>query len=219
MSGSGRRRTSMTAKAASIPTPENRYAPVRGGSPTMAATALPGPDRFGPRTDPTVVAHTTRERSLPRWAGSERSVAAYRLWLLAAVVAPRNIAPTRSTGKIRRTPARMDSAVPRMPRAYPRDSPIRRPWSSMTRASSRVTSAVPKTAAVCARPASDSTPDTSLASMAFTEIAAPTPRPPSTWVDTRVARVRRCTSTRAVGMVITGRVCQAEPTHGSRVHR
>ncbi|MEI2826817.1 MAG: hypothetical protein V9F04_10680 [Dermatophilaceae bacterium] len=54
---------------------------------------------MGPRTDPTVVAQTTVLRSRPRRSGAERSVAAYRLWLFAAVVPPKQSGPHEQEGE------------------------------------------------------------------------------------------------------------------------
>ena len=94
----------MTAAAASNATTVNTNGPVFSGMCSQPATTAPGPLRFGPRTDPIVVAHTTVLRSRPRCAGSARSVAAYRLWRFVAVTAPRSSIPTRSNGNDRTTP-------------------------------------------------------------------------------------------------------------------
>ena len=50
-------------------TAETAKAPPRTGRPSAAPRSAPGPARFGPRTEPIVVAQTTRDRSRPRRSG------------------------------------------------------------------------------------------------------------------------------------------------------
>ncbi len=75
-SGSGRistrKPTATTAKAAR----EITNPPLRGGMSSHRPRSAPGPARLGPRTDPMVVAQTTRLRERPRRSGSARSAAA-----------------------------------------------------------------------------------------------------------------------------------------------
>ena len=88
---------------------------VFSGSWSHPATTAPGPLRFGPRTDPIVVAHTTAPRSRPRRAGSARSVAGYPALQVRGDDAPRSTIPTRSSGKNRITPETRQSPPPTAP--------------------------------------------------------------------------------------------------------
>ena len=68
-------------------------------------------------TVPMVVAHTTMLRSRPRCTGSARSAAAKRAWLVDVLAPPKRRLATRSSGKLRRTPAAMSPTAPTAARA------------------------------------------------------------------------------------------------------
>ena len=112
MSGSGRSRQSRTAMASRSPSSENRNGPVSSGRPRARATGALGPTRLGPTTLPMVVAHTTMLRSRARCCGCARSAPAYLAWLLDAVAPPNSTLATRSSGKLRITPAVMRPIAP-----------------------------------------------------------------------------------------------------------
>ena len=105
----------MTAAAASSAKMVKTNGPANNGTLSHSATTAPGPVRFGPSTDPIVVAQTTVLRSRPRCAGVARSVAAYRLCRFVAVTAPSITIPTSSTGNDRMTPETRQSPPPSAP--------------------------------------------------------------------------------------------------------
>ena len=97
-SGSGLSQTSTTSAATAIASPPSRNGPVRDGRPRVTATRVPHPLRVGPSTAPAVAAHTTTAMARARRSTGARSVAAKRVTLLAAVVAPSSTAATSSRG-------------------------------------------------------------------------------------------------------------------------
>ena len=93
VSGSGRRNSAYASAASSWATIAKTKTPENGGSPSARPTVSPGSARLGPITAPTVVDHTTSDRSRPRVCGAARSVAANRDCSAAAVAAPAPASP------------------------------------------------------------------------------------------------------------------------------
>ena len=168
------------------------------GSPSPSPRRSARSTRFGPATEPIVVAQTTRLRSRPRWCGAARSAPANRLWLPAAVPPPKRRLPRRSRGSDGRAAAAMTRRAPAAATTYPRTSPGRRPRAALTRATGMARSAPPSTWAVVPRPARASDPPTSFVSSAMTAMPLAVPTPPRTWLVTSVPRVRRCSTPRSL---------------------
>ena len=95
-----------------MPTAPSANGPVSTGIPTASAKLPAGPERFGPRTAPIVVAHTTVDRARARRSSVARSVAAYRAPLFDAVPAPTSAAPTSRSSIEPMTPAATASRLP-----------------------------------------------------------------------------------------------------------
>ena len=113
--GSGRNATNSTRPAARMPTVPTAKGPVSSGNDSCWAVQTPSPVRLGPATAPIVEAHTTIDSARARECASARSVAAYRLLLLAADVAPSSAAPRSSSVIDSATPPATASMLPAAP--------------------------------------------------------------------------------------------------------
>jgi hypothetical protein len=213
--GSGRSSRSRAAATTAKATADTANPPPRAGSPRARPRSAPGPARLGPSTEPTVVAHTTRDRSRPRRAGDARSAAAYRAWSPQAVAAPKANSPTTSRTREDIQAAATVITAPITATAYPAARPARRPDRSLIRASGTASTAAPRTPAVVPRPAALSVPATSRASSPPTVIPTVTPRPARATEPLRTPTVRRWTTSGSTSgtagtggcMGCTGAVC------------
>ena len=169
--------------------------------PIALPSTSPGPVRFGPRTAPTVVAHTTIERSRPREASVARSAAAKRDCRLAAWPAPMMKKPTSSSGNAARATAMITSPTPTRATAMPVVSDRRRPRRRAIAASGTAVSAVPNVTAAAASPEKASSPEMSAASTAPSDSVAPKASPPSTWPSESTQTVRRWTAATSSAVV------------------
>ena len=132
---------------------------------------------MGPDTAPTVVAHTTRERSRERVLSLAISVAANRDWRLTAVPTPMRARPTSNSGKKATIVDTMVTIAPEAARSAPVNSEILRPDRPARRASGTAARAAPRVDIVAAIPDQASEPESLLARIAPMESVAPMPRP------------------------------------------
>ena len=138
------------------------------------ATVAPGPMRFGPRTTPTVVAHTTTDSARARCPASARSAAAYLDCRLVAVPLPRSSAPRSTRTKASKDAPAVDHAPPAGGHQVDRRRrPGRLPAGPSTVDIGSAATAPPSTEAVWLRPDSSVEPDTSSASRPPTAMALP----------------------------------------------
>ncbi len=189
-SGSGRSPHAYVAAASSWAATAMTNDPVLSGSDSQSATKTPGPNRLGPTTAPTVVDHTTMERSRPRVSGEAMSVAANRACSPTAAPTPSIAKPSRSSGKLVTPTATRVRVDPPAAMSAPVESEMRLPRASASRARGIAIAAAPSVLAVATAPAHASEPDTSVASTAPSDPVAPCPRPASTWPMTSVRTVR-----------------------------
>ena len=176
--GSGRSPTKYTAAPRHCAHRAITNPPVNGGSPSARPIASPGPKRLGPTTAPTVVDHTTRERSRARVRGAAASVAAKRDCRFRAVPAPSSPMPTSSAGSTCKVAATTMTAAPRTATRAPVVSDTRRPRRCASRASGMANSAAPRVFMVDAMPDRALLPETSVISSAPRASVAPVPSPP-----------------------------------------
>ncbi|MPN12835.1 hypothetical protein SDC9_160155 [bioreactor metagenome] len=141
-----------------IPAAEIRNAPALDGNPSAAATTAPGATRFGPKTAPMVMAHTTNDRSRPRRSGCARSVTAKRACRFTAFATPTPKQPSTRTGNEWTITAQTISTVPTIAPHSPLASAIRRPARKARRDSGTAVQAVPRVMAVLLMPAQTSAP-------------------------------------------------------------
>ena len=203
-SGSGRSQTTTTAAASANATVARTNGAALGAVEPCCACASPprrrlgpatrsaSPASVGPTTDPTVVAHTTTDRSRARRWGVARSVAAKRDASPAAVPDPKRSIATTSSGQEPTSTATVARTAPPVATPKPRSRDGRRPRWPATCARGSATSAAPTTPDVDVRPAIASDPESADATSGATAIPLATPTPESTCVAARVVRVRRC---------------------------
>src|SRR5690606_7354118 len=202
-SGSGRSHTATTAAASTnatdastkgaalgpdAPCPACASSPRRSTGP---ATRSAAPARVGPTTEPTVVAHTTTDRSRARRSGVARSVAGKRDASPAAAPEPNSSIATTSRGHEPTSTATVARTAPPAATPNPSSSDGRRPRRPATSASGRATSAAPTTPAVDVSPAIASEPESADATSGATAMPLATPTPERTCVAASVVRVRR----------------------------
>ena len=98
--------------AAANATTENRYGPASPGTPNPGPRSSPTALRFGPATEPIVVAHITTDIDRARLASVAPSAAAYRDCRFVACATPNVPNPSSSTSNESATAAARISTAP-----------------------------------------------------------------------------------------------------------
>src|SRR5690625_4008790 len=166
------------------------YVPEYAGRPKDAPSLSPGPIRFGPTTEPTVVAQITIDMVRARAAGVAFSAAAYLDWRLTAWATPNRASPPKSNTTLLTTAARMTIPAPRMGTTHPTPSDMRRPRRAARFASGTAAKPAPNEVTAWANPATSVLAICS-ANKVTTATEAATPTPPKRLEATNVITFRR----------------------------
>ena len=197
-----------TAAAPKHPTAPTRNGPDSSAIANHPATVAPIGTTAGPITAPTIVVHTTSERSRPRVPADDRSVAAKRACRLTAVPDPTPAIPTSINANQPRSTAAATTSEPAPAITRPVVNAGRRPRPAARDASGRPAAAAPSVTTVVGIPARDAVPDSSSPRIAPSASAPPIDRPARIWAVHSRTMVRRCRATFAL-MIADDRVCSA----------